>query len=181
MVSHHSVKAMTKHAKDLAAAFLERHGLTTTLTLHFDGACEPANPGGIATGGWIVREGDQVVLSGYREFKRGDGATNNLAEWCALGCGLRAILDNHEIASGAVLRIYGDSMLVVNQLTHKWNCNKEHLQKLRQRCEAILQELCLASWTAEWIPREQNDEADALSRRAYEEATGKTFPERVRQ
>lgn len=172
---------MMEHAKDLAAAFLERHGLAATVTLHFDGACEPKNPGGVATGGWIVREDGAMLLGQCRVFKRGEGATNNYAEWCALGCGLRAILDyRKELSPAIVLKIYGDSQLVINQLNRTWACNKEHLQKLRQRCDAILQELNIP-WTAEWIPREQNEEADKLSREAYEEETGKKFPERTRR
>lgn len=170
---------MLVNAQTLAKGFLQRHGLMATWTLHFDGACEPQNPGGVATGGWIVREGDEIILSGCREFARGEEATNNVAEWCALGCGLRAMLDNREVIATSSLAIYGDSQLVIRQLKREWACKKEHLQKLRRRCDEILQELGIP-WTAEWIPREQNAEADALSRKAYEDATGRMFPERSR-
>lgn len=149
------------------------------VTLHFDGACEPINPGGVATGGWIIRDDGDMLLAQSRMFKRGAGATNNYAEWCALGCGLRALLEHKELILSEHLLIHGDSMLVINQLNRKWKCNKEHLQKLRDRCDELLKQIGLI-WTAEWIPRECNEEADELSREAYEEATGKRFPGRVR-
>lgn len=148
-------------------------------TIHFDGACEPVNPGGVATGGWIVRDCGQMLLAQSRMFKRGEGATNNYAEWCALGCGLRALLTHRDMILANHLYIYGDSMLVINQLNRKWKCNKEHLRKLRDRCEELLKDIGMM-WTAEWIPRECNSEADELSREAYEETTGRKFPERAR-
>lgn len=173
---------MVEHIKTAVATSLERHAIAPVVTLHFDGACEPRNPGGVATGGWIIqREDRNLVVRGCAEFARGPKATNNFAEWCALGCGLRAMLDRIDDFAGCVLKIYGDSQLVINQLNRDWACNKEHLQKLRQRCDAILQELRLPAWIAEWIPREQNEAADALSREAYEKSTGKKFPERVRR
>lgn len=169
-----------QHISQAVAESLESHGIARVVRLWFDGACEPVNPGGIATGGWIIRDGEQVY-TGHNEVCRGDGATNNVAEWTALGMALRYMLDNSQQFSGSVLTIYGDSQLVIEQLNRRWKCNKIHLQKLRDRCWAILGELALPSWTATWIPREQNTEADALSRKAYEEATGKCFPERARR
>jgi ribonuclease HI len=114
-------------------------------------------------------------------LKRGEGATNNLAEWTALGLALRWLLDNPEVASGNVLHIQGDSQLVIEQLNGTWNCNKPHLIRLRDRCREIIEQLAVVAWRANWIPRLENQEADALSRRAYEEATGKSVPERTRK
>lgn len=148
--------------------------------IHFDGACEPRNPGGVATVGWVVHSGGNRIGSGYREICRGDGATNNVAEWSALGSALRWLSDNR-LGGGALIEIYGDSQLVIEQLNGTWACRKEHLKKLLTRCKSLLQEIAPTAWSAEWIPREQNTEADALSRKAYEEATGKSFPERIRR
>jgi len=62
------------------------------ISLWFDGACEPVNPGGVATGGWIVKDqSGNVLLQGHRMICRGDSATNNIAEYGALIGGLRAI------------------------------------------------------------------------------------------
>jgi ribonuclease HI len=149
------------------------------VTIYFDGACEPKNPGGVATAGWIILGDNDEPLGGdCCVICRGEGATNNVAEWAALGKALRHVADSG--LQVGTLQIYGDSMLVVNQLTGNWNCNKEHLQKLRDRCKELISQINPSDLVVEWIPREQNEEADALSRKAYEEATGKKFPVRVR-
>ena len=157
--------------------------------LNFDGSTEPRNPGGYATGGWVLKiNGGLGGGFGWLEasdslfFCRGKGATNNVAEWSALGYGLRWLLDNKPPMTSLIIR--GDSQLVIYQLTGEWQCNAPHLIKLRDRCREILAQLAEqtgVAWTAEWVPREQNEEADALSRAAYERETGKIYPTRVRK
>jgi ribonuclease HI len=78
------------------------------------------------------------------------------------------------------LEIYGDSKLIINQLTQEWACNKLHLQKLRQRCWDLLEKLG-NKYKATWIPREENSEADALTRESWESHTGRKFPERKKR
>lgn len=144
------------------------------LVLHFDGSCEPRNPGGVATYGWVLSSGESgfgVVADG------GANATNNVAEWCALGFGLRWIIEHQPWPQ--LLLIRGDSQLVIRQLNHEWACRKPHLQVLRARCELLLSQMTV-KWRAEWVPREQNGAADELSRKAYIDHTGKPYPERRR-
>lgn len=157
---------------------------TADITIYFDGACEPVNPGGVATAGWYIVDSQEIDISeidiaeGHRFIKSGDGATNNTAEWCALGFALRWLLDNYkDNCHGKNLLICGDSQLVCNQLTHTWQCRAPHLQKLMCRCLRILEQLELKSWTTQWIPREQNQRADDLSKLAYVEFTGKKPPQ----
>lgn len=156
---------------------------SSDITIYFDGACEPVNPGGTATAGWyILDEQGNEIATGYQVVKRGNSATNNVAEWCALGLALRRLLDEYKTkCHNKTLTIHGDSKLVCNQLTRSWNCNTPHLQKLRDRCWEILEQLELKNWQAEWIPREKNEKADALSKRAYIECTGKQPPNRPRR
>lgn len=154
----------------------------------FDGACEPRNPGGVATCGWIVEAEGRALEHGCSVVANGGpNATNNFAEWCALGLALRWLVDNppdswgfDEPRAPITLEILGDSQLVVNQLVGSWKCNKPHLLALRDRCREHLQRVGL-EWSARWIPREENERADALSRQAYIEKTGKPFPERIRR
>lgn len=42
------------------------------LTLYFDGACEPRNPGGVATCGWLILgpDGEQIA-EGHKCVARG--------------------------------------------------------------------------------------------------------------
>jgi ribonuclease HI len=168
-----------KRIGEVLVDVLAKYELTPVFRLWFDGACEPTNPGGVATCGWIIKAPDDaIVASGKREVGRGPAATNNVAEYHALGLALRYMLDNHETFAGAAIRIHGDSKLVIEQINGTWNCNAPHLQKLRDRCLAILSELGPSAWEATWIPREKNAEADALSQQAYEDATGLAFPRR---
>lgn len=149
-------------------------------TIYFDGACEPVNPGGIATAGWCIRDvGGAEIAFGRRVVASGPRATNNLAEWSALGFALRRLLDHHSgECHGKNLLIRGDSMLVCRQLTRAWRCNAPHLRRLRERCLEILGELRLDGWRTEWIPRERNTRADELSKLAYVELTGQQPPDR---
>lgn len=144
------------------------------LTIYFDGACEPVNPGGIATFGVVIAPDGR--LSGV--VGRGQGMTNNVAEYAALEAGLKEVREYQ--AAGEVvehLAIRGDSKLVVNQIKGSWRCNHDHLIERRDRCLGLLNDLGI-SWDIEWIPREQNTEADELSKQAYEKVAGKPAPSR---
>ena len=155
--------------------------LPKSLTIHFDGACEPKNPGGWATYGWIVRDADNaaVVKTGHG-VAWGPGheyATNNMAEYAALGWALKFLADT---GWKGELKVYGDSQVVVYQLTGQYDTNAEKLQKIRARIMELLEKVG-SPWTAHWIKREENEAADALSRVAYEQATGEKFPERKKK
>lgn len=143
-------------------------------TLYFDGACEPVNPGGHVTWGFVLHLPDEDDVK-YGYLGHGEGMTSNVAEWVALGKGLRHIADSRLLVRR--LSVRGDSKLVINQLTGEWNVNAEHLRKYRDRCLELLEEIG-CEWNARWIPREENERADELSRRAYVSATGKEPPVR---
>lgn len=133
----------------------------TELTLHFDGACEPVNPGGTAAYGFTISNDRGNLYEGYGVEAEGNGATNNVAEWAALKHGLTVLVESN--FRGA-LHIKGDSQLVINQLTGKYKCNKSHLMVLRDHCWKQVE--LMEKWDATWIPREQNSKADQLSRQA---------------
>lgn len=150
------------------------------LQVFFDGACEPRNPGGWSTYGWCVLDNGAVELvSGYGlAMEQGHRlSTNNFAEYTALGMVLRWLFDS---GWHGKLAIFGDSALVVNQVSCRWQCNQSHLRQLRDRVQELLRDLGEA-FRITWIPREQNERCDRLSHRAYEVATGQPFPERRRR
>jgi ribonuclease HI len=149
------------------------------VTIHFDGSCEPTNPGGVATWGWIISaDGKTILARSGVACSGGKHSTNNVAEYHALGTALKEL---DMLQWSGTLEIYGDSMLVVNQVNGKWNCNADHLRKLRDRCQDLLKKICPDGFELKWIPREQNEKADALSREAYEKSEGKPYPERRRK
>jgi ribonuclease HI len=117
------------------------------------------NPGGTATFGWtFIGPDGQVLASDQGEICRGPGATNNVAEWHALLRALRFLADRDWRGR---LQIHGDSQLVIHQLTGRWRCRKEELRRCRDVCRELLRGM---DWRAEWVPREENWEADALAR-----------------
>lgn len=150
------------------------------VTLNFDGACEPVNPGGTGTYGFVIRGLPGLgAIPGGGVAGSGQGMTNNVAEYTALLRGLKALDAVATLGPDDVLVLRGDSKLVVNQLTGSWRCNHAHLAGLRDECRELLKGLG-CQWRAEWVPREENAEADALSVEAYVQATGKPFPVRKR-
>lgn len=150
------------------------------LIVYFDGACEPRNPGGYGTWGWVLKDAatGETLETGQGCDGFGTGRTNNRSEYLALGFALRHLNDSGWTGT---LECRGDSQLVCYQIYGSWQCNKDHLRKLRDRCRQLLQELAPGTHRIVWVPRDQNQEADQLSQLAYEQATGKRFPERRRK
>lgn len=169
------------HISEVVPELLAMYGIKPTeVVIHFDGACEPVNPGGVASYGWVLFRDGERVADGCGVLCRGNGATNNLAEYGALGYALRYLKDHpgsHDGAERIIIR--GDSQLVVKQINGEWACRAENLIPYRDRCLVLLKQvgkLCVV----EWVRREFNEAADAMSRRAYEQETGQDFPETAR-
>ncbi|MCD6324609.1 MAG: ribonuclease HI family protein [Desulfurococcales archaeon] len=141
---------------------------------YFDGLCEPVNPGGVATYGYVIYGADgEVVAEGYgiaAVGMFGDYATNNVAEYSGVIALLRRL---KEIGARNPL-VRGDSRLVIKQLSGEFRVRSPRLQHLFTEAKALLDEL---SGEVEWVPRERNVEADRLSRVAYEEFVKRNLPE----
>jgi ribonuclease HI len=153
----------------------------------FDGLMEPAapggrrNPGGQGAGGWVVmaHTGAPGLGAGIRAgtaFGRDACTTNNQAEYLAALLCLRAI---YRTGWRGPVVLRGDSQLVVRQFTGEYQCGAPGLVPLLARLRRA--SACFASLRVEWIPREQNIDADALSRRAYTAATGLEVREDARR
>jgi len=127
--------------------------------LFFDGSNKPTHIGY----GWVLLENDVVIEegSGRGSFSKN---SNNVAEYCALGFGLARFVKSNRNLSDCTLQIYGDSMLVVNQINREWACKTPHLRPLRDNCWDFWKKLNCSHKAISWIPREQNKLADALSR-----------------
>jgi ribonuclease HI len=143
----------------------------------FDGLCEP-NPGGWSCGGFIIDPHPGLAgrpLAGHQCFGCNPEMTNNVSEYRAALMALEAIW-KAGYRGQVVLR--GDSQLVVRQFTGQYGCAAPPLvpllARLRKAGEAF------ASLELQWVGREENEAADAESREAYREATGKEPPVRVK-
>ena len=136
---------------------------------YFDGASR-GNPGECGAGACIVDDQGATAWSGCRALGKG---TNNEAEYHAL------IMLLEEISRRGLknVTVRGDSRLVVSQVKGEWKVKEERLRTLADRARSLVKE---SGALLEWVPREQNTLADALSNRALDgEITTKpaSFPE----
>ena len=149
------------------------------IIIHFDGACEPVNPGGTASWGYTVKNNfGELLRSGHGIVGKGPGMTNNVAEYHGLIEGIKGAL---EFGFVGPFEIYGDSSLVINMVSKKWGWRKSRSGKtiigwdphyeqphLRKLLDEVFKLLEGKEFKATWIPREQNAECDSLSKKHNE-------------
>lgn len=143
------------------------------IELFFDGACEPINPGGTASYGWLLKQDGQILKQGFGIVGKGPGMTNNIAEYNGLIKGLEEFI---KLNLNEKLFIKGDSNMVINMVSGQWGWNKKktkwephkkmpHLKKLLDEALKLLNKI---EHEIKWVPREQNEEADLLSKKISE-------------
>ena len=122
------------------------------------------NPGGVVGYGWhCVETGDEGHGIAYQG---GDAATNNAAEWMAAAAALIYVLGQYYDMTDTVT-IRSDSQLLVNQLNGEWRVKHANLKPLAAIVNLLIEELESRNMitVAEWVPRDENKIADALSRK----------------
>ena len=136
--------------------------ITITLVVYIDGVCEPYNPGGVGTYGFVVYKGGERIYSDYGVIGEGSGISNNLAEYTALVMTLKWIRNNGYENEKIIIR--SDSQLLVNQMKRLWIVRKGFYTQMHHEAVKLCNGLDISF---EWIPRDQNKEADRLSKLAY--------------
>jgi len=137
-------------------------------TINFDGACIPRNPGGVGIASWVIRDDEgKLVEVGAEEVCRGDGSTNNVAEYAGLVLGLRALQKHHT----GPIAVRGDSELVVKQINGEYKVKSEVLRGWW--VEALAELAKFDHWTVKFVPRNQNQEADKAGKDKYKQLEGK--------
>jgi len=135
------------------------------IVVHIDGLCEPVNPGGTATFGYVIRDDSGSILTSKSGVVgKGPAMSNNVAEYAALCEALEFLLKKNRENSS--IEVKGDSALVMNQMSRKWKFRKGLYREKYQ--EALRLMARFTDLRFRWIPREENEEADKLSREAYE-------------
>jgi ribonuclease HI len=140
------------------------------LVLYFDGSAFPNAPEGGDRGiGVVLHDTDGHTVKEIADTLPGKGSSNT-AEYEALIRGLQAAreLDCDEIT------VRGDSQLVIRQLEGKYRVKEPKLKPLFERVVKLAHEF--QRFEVQWIPREQNKQADALSTRMVEKAAQKSSP-----
>lgn len=122
--------------------------------LFFDGSCWP-NPGPNSQCGFKLHVGSHII---ERTIPLGTG-TNNTAEYHGIIEGMRAALE----AGVTHLEVYGDSQLVIRGVASMkpWRKGKPHLEALKAEAQDLARKFTRVEFN--WVPREQNADADALS------------------
>src|SRR6187397_229645 len=125
-----------------------------TWTLYFDGA---SNQKGCGVGVLLISPKEEhVPISIKLDFD----VTNNDAEYEACVVGLETTL-----ALGVKkLRIFGDSSLIINQISKRWKVRSESLAPYQMYLETLTNQMEKVEYT--YLPREENQFADALARLA---------------
>ena len=130
------------------------------ITVFYDGCCEPRNPGGNAGFGAVIyvhnREAKRLSLYTPAHPEN----SNNVAEYKGLTCALEWLLENSFEKNK--VRFFGDNMMTVMQMNGKWKARSgmyiPHYMKARDLGKKF------KNLKFKWIPREQNDIADDLSK-----------------
>jgi ribonuclease HI len=86
--------------------------------------------------------------------------TNNLVEYEAVCKGMELLLE----ARAEAVEIFGDSKLVISQLTEEYRCESELLFPLWVQCQELMAEFRYINFYL--IPRTQNSEANDLAQMA---------------
>ena len=131
-------------------------------TANIDGAAR-GNPGPAAYG-VIVRRADGAKHESLGKYI--GRATNNVAEYYALIAAL-----DYAAASGIRrLRVFSDSQLIVNQIKGLYKVKHPDLRPLHERAKK--QAAALESFSIQYVPREQNRDADEMANAALDSTSG---------
>lgn len=121
------------------------------------------NPG-IAGSGSVLYDAPRATVLREQAYVVGKSATNNVAEYYGLLIGLEAARDY----GATEVAVYMDSKLVVEQMSGRWKIKHPDMQKLARRAKQVMS--TFDSVTFQWVPREKNKKADALSNVAMDAA-----------
>ncbi|KAK1630751.1 hypothetical protein QYE76_005066 [Lolium multiflorum] len=94
--------------------------------------------------------------------------TNNVAEYEAIRKGMELLIE----AGAEAVELFGDSKLVISQLTEEYKCESESLFPLWMQCRELMAQFRYINFN--WIPRSQNTEANDLAQMAsgYKDVVG---------
>src|SRR6266550_530849 len=131
-------------------------------TAYIDGAAR-GNPGP-ASYGVVIRRPDGKPLESLGKYI--GRHTNNVAEYYALIAAL-----DYALANGIKrLRVQSDSQLIVNQIKGLYKVKHPDLRPLHERAKKLA--AGLEAFAIQYVPREQNREADAAANAALDNTAG---------
>jgi len=127
---------------------------------YFDGSSK-GNPGP-AQCGWAVLD-DQESIVDHESRTASEDRTNNYAEYMGLIELLKYLTKDKQITH---IEIFGDSKLVIMQVTGQWKCKSANLKPLWKHAVILYEWLTSKKYVLlTWIPREKNTIADSLAQK----------------
>jgi ribonuclease HI len=129
---------------------------------YFDGACEPTNPGGVASFGAVIFHNGEPVWKCSEIYvpEGGVETSNNIAEYAAFLAVLEWFANQNLFDADILIR--GDSMLVINQMFGDWKIKKGLYAPLAYEARKLVAQF--RNIRGEWIRRQENGVADELSK-----------------
>ena len=125
---------------------------------------EPVNPGGVACYGYVIYRDGAKLDEGCGVVDHPD-PSNNVAEYTACIKALERLMElglNREAVD-----VRSDSQLLIYQLNGYYSVRAERIIPLYERALELIGKFAEIAFS--WVPREENAEADELSRKAYRE------------
>jgi ribonuclease HI len=127
---------------------------------YFDGSSK-GNPG-LAQCGWAILDTEENIVD-HESRTASEDRTNNYAEYMGLIELLKYLVKDKKITH---IDIYGDSKLVIMQVTGQWKCKSNNLKPLWVNAVQLYEWLTSKKYvTIQWVPREQNTIADSLAQK----------------
>ena len=128
------------------------------ISLYFDGSYDFRT--GACKGGYVVKDEDgRTIWQGSEDLGCSMNHSCNVGEYAGLAAGLEWL--RSRLLLQEPIKIYGDSQLVIMQMTGEWKIKKgKYIPQLRRACKAA-EDFTDLRW--QWIPRHLNAEADALT------------------
>ncbi len=124
--------------------------------IQFDG-CSKGNPGLAGAGAVIYKYGKEIWSN---HLFVGTNDTNNCAEYSGLILGLQKAIE----LNIKNIQVEGDSLLVINQMIGKYNCNSQNLIELYNKAKILASDFDEIRFFH--IFRNKNARADDLSNQA---------------
>lgn len=139
------------------------------ITLQFDGLFRriPSSPrqtskAGFMGYGWLILRNQVVIARGHGVVAHASNATSNIAEYLALIEGLEALADLG--IQKEPLTVCGDSKCIIDQMCGAASVNAPGMKPLHRRAKRLCRRFLSITWN--WTPRQENKDADSLTRRA---------------
>jgi len=119
------------------------------------------NPG-LGAWGWLIEQDGKTLVSEFDCTKDQQPMTNNEAEYIALISALQHVKVTVEPSEIDRIVVKGDSQLVIRQMTGEYAVKAPNLHVLYAKVCQMVNDIGIPI-EFEWVPREQNEKADALS------------------